>query len=96
MKKIKMLTLIYIGARLMVHSPNTLAFSKLKNGFESLTSTYLLPLVGAVAGAALITYIILSFFKQEEYQKKVASVFGLSVVGAAGLEVLNSIIQNFS
>ena len=96
MKKIKMITLIYIGARVMAHSPNIYAFSKLKNGFESLTSTYLLPLVGAVAGAALITYIILSFFKQEEYQKKVASVFGLSVVGAAGLEVLNSIIQNFS
>lgn len=96
MKKLKMLALFYIGAKITMHSQNVYAFTKLKNGFESLTSTYLLPLVGAVAGAALITFIILSFFKQEEYQKKVASVFSLSIVGAAGLEILNSIIQNFS
>ena len=72
------------------------AFSKLKNGFETITNTYLVPLSNAVAGASLIFYLIMAYFKQEEYQKKAAAVFGLAICTAVGLEVLNTIEQSFS
>jgi len=72
------------------------AFSKLKNGFETITNTYLVPLSNAVAGASLIFYLIMAYFRQEEYQKKAAAVFGLAICTAVGLEVLSTIEQSFS
>ncbi|MFT6632900.1 MAG: hypothetical protein ACJAS4_002868 [Bacteriovoracaceae bacterium] len=93
--KIYILVITFLSSGLL-SSPKVLAFTKLKNGFETITSTYLLPLTGAVAGAALITFITLSFFKQEEFQKKAASVIGLSIFAAVGLEVITTITQTFS
>ncbi|MCK5074336.1 MAG: hypothetical protein KAQ98_12980 [Bacteriovoracaceae bacterium] len=71
------------------------AFTKLKNGFEIITSTYLVPLSLAVAGAAFMVYIIMSYFKQDEYQKKVGNVMILTGIGAGGLELLKKISQSF-
>ena len=92
--KLKIIT--YMLLTQMALSENVFAFSKLKNGFETITNNYLMPLTGAVAGAALITYVTLSYFKQEENQKKVAGVLALSVMAAGGLEMLKAIIQSFS
>lgn len=75
---------------------NVYAFSKLKNGFETITSTYLIPLAGAVAGASFILFITLSFFKQDEYQKKAANVAILSVFAGSGLEIIRKLIESFS
>lgn len=75
---------------------NVYAFSKLKNGFETITSTYLIPLAGAVAGASFILFVTLSFFKQDEYQKKAANVAILSIFAGSGLEIIRSLIQSFS
>jgi hypothetical protein len=72
------------------------AFNKLKSGFETITNSYLIPLSSAVAGASFITFVILSYFKQEEYQKKAGNVFALSVLSTAGLEIIGSINQSFS
>lgn len=80
----------------LVYSPQALAFSKLKNGFETITSTYLIPLAGAVAGASFILFVTLSFFKQDEYQKKAANVAILSIFAGSGLELIKNLIQSFS
>ena len=71
------------------------AFTKLKQGFETITITYLIPLSGAVAGASFILFIILSYFKQEEYQKKVANVVMLSIFSNVGLNLLKTLTQTF-
>ena len=86
----------YITIVLMSLSAHCMAFTRLKNGFETITNTYLLPLTGVVAGTALITFITLSYFRQEEYQKKAAAVIGLSIFAATGLEIIKTIIQSFS
>ncbi|MFG1486117.1 hypothetical protein [Halobacteriovorax sp. RZ-2] len=80
----------------LIYSPHTFAFSKLKNGFETITSTYLIPLAGAVAGASFIMFVTLSFFKQDEYQKKAANVAILSIFAGSGLELIRNLIQSFS
>ena len=72
------------------------AFTKLQNGFETITSTYLVPLAGAVAGAAFIVFVTLSFFKQDEYQRKAANVAILSIFAGSGLELIKNLIQSFS
>lgn len=77
-------------------STHAYAFSKLKNGFETITSSYLTPLAGAVAGASFLLYVILSFVKQDEYQKKAANVALLSILAGCGLELIRNIIQSFS
>jgi len=87
------LTSLYVA---IIGSPHAMAFNKLKNGFETITSTYLIPLSAAVAGASFILYVILSYFKQEEYQKKVGNVLALTIFSATGLEIINNIIQSFS
>ncbi len=79
-----------------LYSPKTLAFSKLKNGFETITSTYLIPLAGSVAGASFILFVPLSFFKQDEYQKKAANVAILSIFAGSGIEIIRNLIQSFS
>lgn len=75
---------------------NVYAFTKLKSGFENITSTYLIPLAGAVAGASFILFVTLSFFKQDEYQKKAANVAILSIFVGAGLDIIKNLITNFS
>jgi hypothetical protein len=77
-------------------SAEAYAFSKLTNGFKTITSTYLIPLAHAVAGASFILFVTLSLFKQEEYQKKAATVVVLSVFIGGGLEVISKVIQSFS
>ena len=72
------------------------AFTKLKSGFDNITTSYLIPLAGAVAGASFILFVTLSFFKQEEYQKKVANVAILSIFVGAGLDIIKNLISNFS
>ena len=75
---------------------NAYAFTKIQNGLETITETYLVPLAGAVAGASFITFVIMSLFRQEEYQKKAANVVVLSIFVGAGMELINQIIQSFS
>lgn len=75
---------------------NAYAFSKLKNGFETIKSTYLIPLAHAVAGASFILFVTMSLFKKEEYQKKAATVVILSIFFGGGLEIINKVIQSFS
>ncbi len=90
----KLLTTLFIGMTLF--PSNAYAFSKLTNGFETITRTYLIPLSGAVAGASFILFVTLSYFKQEEYQKKVANVLVLSIFTGCGLELVTNVIQSFS
>ena len=90
-----MIVLTYLGWGFF-GSQKLYAFTKLKNGFETITNTYLMPLTGAVAGAALITFITLSFFRPDEFQKKAAAVLGLSVFAGVGLEMISTITQTFS
>jgi len=81
----------------MIFSPHkAFAFTKLKNGFEMVTNTYLIPLSYAVAGAAFVVFIILSYFKPEENQKKIGTVLFLAIINAAGLELLTKLSQSFS
>jgi len=98
-KKLVMIDVIYwsiaVSTGLVLSSSKTFA-SDFKTGFENLTSNYLMPLSGAVAGCAFITFIILSYFKQDEYQKKVAGVLGLTVISSVGLSLIQTLIQNFS
>ena len=89
-------TWIPLASGLFLAPNNSYAFSKLINGLESITSTYLMPLAGAVAGASFLLYITLSYFKQDEYQRKVANVIILAIFTGAGLEVIKKIIQHFS
>jgi hypothetical protein len=81
---------------LLLPSGNAYAFTKLKNGFETITSTYLIPLAGAVAGASFILYVTMSLFKQDEYQKKAANVAILAIFIGSGLEIITSLITSFS
>ena len=75
---------------------NAYAFTKLKNGFETITNNYLIPLSSAVAGAALILFVILSYFKQDVYLPKVGTIFALAIISAVGLEVITTLNQSFS
>ena len=72
------------------------AFSKIINGLESITTSYLVPLAGAVAGASFILFVTMSYFKQEEYQRKIVNVLILAVITGAGLEMVKKVIQHFS
>ena len=92
----KKIALVFYLLSFGLVSNEAYAFSKLKNGFETLTSTYLVPLAGAVAGAAFLLMITLSFFKQDEYQKKAANVAILSIFAGSGLEIIKNLIQSFS
>ena len=50
----------------------------------------------AVAGAALILFVILSYFKQDVYLKNVGTVFALAIISTVGLEIINTLSQSFS
>mgnify|MGYP006423564869 CR=1 FL=1 len=81
---------------LLFNTPRAQAFNKLKNGFETLTESYLIPLSTAMAGAMLILYVILSYFRLDEFQKKVGSVFGLAILTVTGTSIINGIVGSFS
>ena len=81
----------------MLFSPEkAFALTKLKNGFEMVTTTYLIPLSLAVAGASLVSHVILSYFKNAEYRKNVGEVFFLSIILYGGLELLKIISQTLA
>lgn len=90
-----LLTFGYFGAGLLSAS-NAEAFTKLKNGFETLTRTYLIPTSSAVAGCAFILFVTLSYFKKDEYQKLVGNVLALAVLTRVGLELIDGITQSFA
>lgn len=75
---------------------NAYAFSQMKSGFETITTQHLIPLSGAVAGCSLIVYIILSYFKKDEYQKYVGNILALSIFARVGLGVIDAITKSFS
>ena len=77
-------------------SNSVYAFTKLKAGLETITSNYLIPLSGAVAGASLILYVTLSFFKQEENMKKIGNVALLAIMATAGVQMIDELIQSFT
>ena len=85
-----------LAGGLLLFPAQSHAFSKLINGLETITATYLTPLATAVAGASFLLYVTLSYFKQDEYQRKVVNILILSVFTGAGLEMIKLIIQNFS
>jgi hypothetical protein len=82
-------------AALFVTTQNAPAFNKLKNGFETITNNYLIPLSGAVAGAALILFVIISYYKPEML-KRVGEIFILSIISYGGLEIMKGISESFS
>lgn len=87
----------FIYLILTIFIPNFIfGFDKLKNGLESITSNYLIPLSGAVAGASFILYITLSFFKQDEYQRKAGNIIILSILAGSGLEIIKNLIESFN
>ena len=88
-------TLSFFGVE-FINPTNAHAFTQLKNGFENITKMYLLPLSGAVAGCALILFIILSYFKKDEYQKNVGNVLALAVLARVSLSVIDAITRSFS
>lgn len=91
------INILAIGAiGLLMPINNAQAFSKLKSGFETITNNYLIPLSTTVAGAALIVFVILSYFKQDVYLKNVGTIFALAVLTTSGLEVINTLSQSFS
>ena len=75
---------------------DTYAFSKITSGLDTLTSTYLAPLAGAVAATSFLVFLILSLYRQDEYQRKAANVAILSVFIGAGTEFIKTIIGVFS
>ena len=99
MKKRLIDIFFYIWSGLMgafVWAPNqAFAFTKLKNGFEIITTTYLIPLSQAVAGAAFIYYITVSYFQQEK-QKQAGQVLILCLLTAGGLDLITKLMQSFS
>jgi hypothetical protein len=88
--------LIFTLSSYFLINTNVNAFTKLKNGFETLTNNYLIPLSSAVAGAALILFVILSYFKQDIYLPKVGTIFALAIISAVGLEIISTLNQSFS
>ena len=95
----KKFCLYYTAVRglFLIASNEAYAFSKLKNGFETITSSYLIPVAGAVAGAAFILFSTLSLFKPDEYQRKVANVIFLSIFASSvGLEIIKKIVESFN
>ena len=71
------------------------AFSRLKTGLETITTGYLIPISRLVAGASLVLFATLSFFKQDEYQRKIANIIFLAVIASCGLEVLDKLMKAF-
>jgi hypothetical protein len=87
--------LVFSILALFATTQNSYAFNKLKNGFETITNNYLIPLSGAVAGAALILFVIISYYKPEML-KRVGEIFILSIISYGGLEIMKGISESFS
>ena len=96
MRIIDISCVMFLSFALSIGAPaNAHAFSKIIRGLESITSAYLVPLAGAVAGASFIVFIMLSYFRQDEYQRKVLNVLLLSVIAGGGLEMIKKITEHF-
>ena len=90
-------TLVILGIlALAILSPDAMAFSRLKSGLETITTGYLIPISRAVAGASLLLFVTLSFFKQDQYLRKVTEIFFLAVLASAGVEILKKMMEAFS
>ena len=72
------------------------AFTKLRSGFENLSRNYLIPLLQAVGGTAIITYCILAKVKPDEYRGKITNVITLSIIGLCALEIMRLINESFN
>ena len=81
---------------LAIFSPDALAFSRMVSGLETITTGYLVPISRAVAGASLLLFVTLSFFKQDQYLRKVGEIFFLAVLASAGVEILKKMMEAFS
>ena len=87
---------IFLGLYTSVFmTSNAFALNRLKNGFETMTNNYLIPLSSAVAGTALILFVIISYFKPENV-KQIGMVLTLAIITRVGLELIETISQSFS
>ena len=71
-------------------------FNNLKNGFEMVTNTYLLPLSKVVACCALLLFALLSYWNPDVYKRHLTNVIFIVVLSAVGVTLINSIFQAFS
>ena len=79
----------------MACSANALAFTRIKNGFENLTQSHLLPISSAVGGCLAIVFGILSYFDGPRYIPKIAQCAGIAVIISVTVDVLNDITNAF-
>lgn len=94
---LKQFITIFVMSNIYLSNHNKVyAFSKLKNGFEEIASSYLVPLAYAVAGASLMYYLIMSLMNQQENLRKAATVFGVTICVAVGPDILKTIQSVFS
>ena len=70
-------------------SPNS------RRGLEMVTTNYLLPISRIVAGGSLILFVTLSFFRQDEYQRKIGYIIFMAVIASCGLELLDKLMRAF-
>lgn len=82
-----------LGALLMPAQAH--AFTKLISGFETLNSTYLVPLARIMAVTSLLVFVALSFFRKDEYQKQISNVVALSIVAATGTTLIQEVMNAF-
>lgn len=104
MRKIRLIDIMYWPFALflslfggaLLSAQNAHAFSALQSGLENLTTMHLIPLSGAVAGCATVVYVILSYFKKDEYQKYVGNILGLALFARVALGIIDVITKSFS
>lgn len=71
------------------------AFTKLIAGFETLNSSYLIPLARIMAVTSLLVFVALSYFKKDEYQKQLGNVVALSIIAATGTTLIQEVMNAF-
>lgn len=81
------------GALLM--PAHAYAFTKLIAGFETLNSSYLIPLARIMAVTSLLVFVALSYFKKDEYQKHIGNVVALSIIAATGTTLIQEVMNAF-
>ena len=96
MKKNNILFHLAIMGLLTITPEKLYAFSKLRSGFETITESNLIPLARIIAGGSVILWVTMSFFKQDEHQRKISNVFGLGILLGCGVELMNYIINIFN
>jgi hypothetical protein len=71
------------------------AFTKLIAGFETMNSSYLIPLARIMAVTSLLVFVALSYFKKDEYQKQIGNVVALSIIAATGTTLIQEVMNAF-